>query len=95
MRCIAGAWSSKYGTMDDLYRATVQCAELGVTEPATQMMGGVAILDMKGTSLRHVANLTPSYAKKTVDLLQVINWFDLSPVKRIKLTFFATGKFPN
>jgi hypothetical protein len=73
MRCIAGAWSSKYGTMDDLYRATVQCAELGVTEPATQMMGGVAILDMKGTSLRHVANLTPSYAKKTVDLLQVIN----------------------
>ncbi|XP_059484492.1 alpha-tocopherol transfer protein-like [Neocloeon triangulifer] len=65
-----GAWSSKMGTMDDLYGATVQCAELGASEPATQMMGGVAVLDMKGTSLRHVANLSPSYAKKTVDLLQ-------------------------
>jgi hypothetical protein len=70
-KCCSGAWSSKAGTMDDIYRAMVQCAELGASEPATQMMGGVAVLDMKGTSLRHVSNLTPSYAKKTIDLLQV------------------------
>ncbi|XP_065346792.1 alpha-tocopherol transfer protein-like isoform X2 [Cloeon dipterum] len=65
-----GAWSSKFGSLDDIYRATVQCAEMGACEPATQMMGGVAVLDMKGTSLRHVTSLTPNFAKKVVDLIQ-------------------------
>lgn len=66
-----GAWDPKTCSIDDVYNMAVACAELGSREPTTQIAGGISILDMKDTSLRHVTQLSPAYAKKIIDWAQV------------------------
>lgn len=46
--------------------------ELAVREPETQIAGLTAIVDMNGFGLQqHAKFLSPYYAKRTVDVVQV------------------------
>lgn len=66
-----GRWRPNRVTVDDIFRATIILQELGSLEPISQIMGGVAIFDLKDLALEHLLHLSPSVAQKMIALLVV------------------------
>ncbi|XP_023163836.2 alpha-tocopherol transfer protein isoform X2 [Drosophila hydei] len=64
-----GCWRPNRVTVDDIFRATIILQELGSLEPISQIMGGVAIFDLKDLGLEHMLHLSPSVAQKMIALL--------------------------
>ncbi|EDW13468.2 alpha-tocopherol transfer protein isoform X1 [Drosophila mojavensis] len=64
-----GRWRPNRVTVDDIFRATIILQELGSLEPISQIMGGVAIFDLKDLALEHLLHLSPSVAQKMIALL--------------------------
>ncbi|SPP85475.1 blast:Alpha-tocopherol transfer protein [Drosophila guanche] len=64
-----GLWRPNRVTVDDIFRATIVLQELGSLEPISQIMGGVAIFDLKDLGLEHILHLSPSVAQKMIALL--------------------------
>ncbi|XP_064549100.1 alpha-tocopherol transfer protein isoform X2 [Drosophila montana] len=64
-----GLWRPNRVTVDDIFRATILLQELGSLEPISQIMGGVAIFDLKDLGLEHMLHLSPSVAQKMIALL--------------------------
>ncbi|KAH8273914.1 hypothetical protein KR044_003416, partial [Drosophila immigrans] len=64
-----GLWRPNRVTVDDIFRATIVLQELGSLEPISQIMGGIAIFDLKDLGLEHLLHLSPSVAQKMIALL--------------------------
>ncbi|KAM8715161.1 hypothetical protein ACLKA7_002241 [Drosophila subpalustris] len=64
-----GIWRPNRVTVDDIFRATIVLQELGSLEPISQIVGGVAIFDLKDLGLEHLLHLSPSVAQKMIALL--------------------------
>ncbi|EDW03189.1 alpha-tocopherol transfer protein isoform X2 [Drosophila grimshawi] len=64
-----GIWRPNRVTVDDIFRATIILQELGSMEPISQIMGGVAIFDLKDLGLEHLIHLSPGVAQKMLALL--------------------------
>lgn len=48
-----GRWDpDRYG-VDEIFRATLACLELGVLEQQMQILGGVALFDLEGLGMKH------------------------------------------
>jgi cell division FtsZ-interacting protein ZapD len=54
-----------------LFKATVIVLELAVLEQRAQILGGICIFDLGGISMQHAWQITPSIARKTVELMVV------------------------
>lgn len=65
--------------------------EGALTEPTTQITGGVIVFDMDGLTLQHAWQFNPAIAKRIVELLQVKKIL-LRPVKISKLHNFNLKK---
>lgn len=66
-----GNWKPAKTPIEDLFRVTLILLEVGALEPQAQILGGVGLFDMEGFSLNHCWNMTPSYAKKIIDMMVV------------------------
>lgn len=60
-------------TIEDIFRTNVLALEQVVQEPETQVAGLTVLVDMNGFGLQHAKFLSPYYARRTVEVIQV--WF--------------------
>jgi len=86
-----GIWKPSRVTVDDIFKATIVLQELGSLEPISQIVGGVAIFDLKDLGLEHLLHLSPSVAQKMIALLVVCILAPLFSEKlvRILISLFA------
>jgi cell division FtsZ-interacting protein ZapD len=68
---MTGNWNPDSYSIDELFKATVAILELAVLEQRAQILGGICIFDLGGISLQHAWNITPSVARRTVELMVV------------------------
>lgn len=68
---MSGNWNPSSYSIDELFKATVLVLELAVLEQRAQILGGICIFDLRGISLQHAWNVTPSVARRTVELMVV------------------------
>jgi hypothetical protein len=66
-----GNWNPSSFSIEEIFKATVVVLELAVLEQRAQILGGICIFDLGGISLQHAWHVTPSIAKRTVELLVV------------------------
>lgn len=64
-----GNWNPSNYSVEELFKATVVVLELAVLEQRAQIIGGICIFDFGGISMQHAWQITPSIARKTVELL--------------------------
>ncbi|XP_061707563.1 alpha-tocopherol transfer protein-like [Cydia pomonella] len=64
-----GCWDPNTIPTNDLFRATLIAMELGMMEPASQILGAHAIFDLEDIGLHHAWQVTPAIASKIVKLL--------------------------
>lgn len=64
-----GCWDPKIIPIEDLFKATILALELGMMEPRTQILGGVALFDLEDLGTQHAWQCTPSVAAKIVKIL--------------------------
>ncbi|XP_075992607.1 alpha-tocopherol transfer protein isoform X2 [Anticarsia gemmatalis] len=64
-----GCWDPNTVSVDDLFKATILALEIGLLEPRSQILGGVAIFDLEDFGIQHAWQVTPSVAAKMVKLL--------------------------
>jgi cell division FtsZ-interacting protein ZapD len=69
-----GNWDPSSHSADELMKATVIILELAVLEQRAQILGGICIFDLGGISLQHAWQITPSIARRTVELM-VVSYF--------------------
>jgi len=63
-------WKHNKCSLDEVYKGCVLFLEAAMLEPITQIAGAVILFDMDGLSLQQTWQFTPSFCKRTVDLLQ-------------------------
>jgi len=54
-----GNWNPRKYPAEMLFKATVGILEIGMLEPRQQIMGGIAIFDLKDISMTHAWSVTP------------------------------------
>ncbi|XP_024878443.1 alpha-tocopherol transfer protein-like [Temnothorax curvispinosus] len=64
-----GNWDPRKYSTEELFKATVGILELGILEPRAQIMGGVAIFDLKDISMTHAWSVTPQVATMMLSLM--------------------------
>ncbi|XP_037277324.2 alpha-tocopherol transfer protein-like [Rhipicephalus microplus] len=65
-----GAWNTDICSLNDFFRITLVHAEHVLLREEFQIRGIVAILDIRGLSVSHIAHYTPSAIKKFMTLIQ-------------------------
>ncbi|XP_076647670.1 alpha-tocopherol transfer protein isoform X1 [Halictus rubicundus] len=63
-------WNTKEISIDEIFRSVMLSLDAAMAEPKTQIAGVHVILNMEGMSLRHVAQLTPTFAAMLTDWVQ-------------------------
>ncbi|GLH15559.1 Uncharacterized protein GBIM_19984 [Gryllus bimaculatus] len=58
-------------SIEDIFRTNVLALEHVVQEPETQIAGLTVIVDMNGFGLQHAKFLSPYYARRTVEVIQI------------------------
>lgn len=71
MYIFPGCWDPKVISSNDLFKATILTLQLGVLEPRTQILGGIALFDLEDIGTQHAWQVTPSMANRIVKLLVV------------------------
>ncbi|PNF14739.1 hypothetical protein B7P43_G08927 [Cryptotermes secundus] len=64
-----GNWNPSSYSIEELFKATVVVLELAVLEQRAQILGGICIFDLGGISMQHAWQITPSIARRTVELM--------------------------
>lgn len=64
-----GNWDPRKYPVEEIFKASVIVLELGMLEPRAQILGGIAIFDLKGISMSHVWAVTPQIANMIMALM--------------------------
>lgn len=64
-----GNWNPRKYPVEEIFKATVIILELGVLEPAAQILGGIAIFDLEGITMAHAWTVTPQVASMVLALM--------------------------
>lgn len=64
-----GNWDPRKYPIEELFKATVIIMELGAMEARAQILGGVAIFDLRGISMAHAWAITPQVANMVIALM--------------------------
>ncbi|XP_034833210.1 alpha-tocopherol transfer protein-like isoform X2 [Maniola hyperantus] len=65
--CRIALWDPDFVPVEDLVRGCLIFLEVGIMQPKLQVLGGTALLDCEGITLKHLRQLTPSV------IMQIIN----------------------
>jgi hypothetical protein len=57
--------------VDDLIRGCLLLLEVGIMQPKLQVLGGTALLDCEGITMRHMRQLSPSIALQAMNVMGV------------------------
>lgn len=71
MNFVTENWVPSQISIYELFRALIMVLEIAMIEPKTQVGGVHVVLDMKGLSLNHIIQFTPSFAKNMLSFVQV------------------------
>jgi hypothetical protein len=58
-------------SIEDIFRTNILALEHIVQEPETQVAGLIVVVDMNGFGFQHAKFLSPYYARRTVEVIQV------------------------
>lgn len=72
-----GEWDPEKITVDEIFQATLVVLELAILEPRAQIMGGICIFDLGELTVNQAWYMTPSVAKKMIQIMVVSNFFSL------------------
>ncbi|XP_063367922.1 clavesin-1-like [Cydia amplana] len=67
--CRLGLWDPDKTPVEDLIRGTLLLLEVGIMQPKLQVLGGVAMVDCAGMTMKHMRHLTPSIALQAMNVL--------------------------
>ncbi|KAK8777937.1 hypothetical protein V5799_020722, partial [Amblyomma americanum] len=66
----SGAWKRELCSMDDFVRCCLVGAEYVLLDCEAQIQGVVVILDLQGLAVRDIAELTPTFLRRVLALMQ-------------------------
>ncbi|XP_045513296.1 clavesin-1-like [Pieris brassicae] len=64
-----GQWDPDVFAADDLVRGCLLLLEVGIMQPKLQVLGGTALVDCQGMTLKHMRHLTPSIALQAMNVM--------------------------
>ncbi|XP_072938263.1 clavesin-1-like isoform X2 [Epargyreus clarus] len=67
--CRLGQWDPSIIHVDDLIRGCLLLLEVGIMQPKLQVLGGTAMLDCEGLTMRHMRQLSPSIAMQAMNVM--------------------------
>ncbi|XP_076329351.1 alpha-tocopherol transfer protein-like [Tachypleus tridentatus] len=65
-----GIWDPAKHSANDIYRANLLCLEKAIEDPATQINGIIALLDLKEFGFHHIRQMSPAHCRRMVLLIQ-------------------------
>lgn len=65
-----GTWDPAKHSANDIYRANLLCLEKAIEDPATQINGIIALLDLKEFGFHHIRQMSPAHCRRMVLLIQ-------------------------
>ncbi|XP_076325945.1 alpha-tocopherol transfer protein-like isoform X3 [Tachypleus tridentatus] len=66
-----GIWDPAKHSANDIYRANLLCLEKAIEDPATQINGIIALLDLKEFGFHHIRQMSPAHCRRMVLLIQI------------------------
>lgn len=85
-----GKWSPDACSLEAMYKPCTLAWEHALEEPATQVNGIVALVDLEGGSLRHVGSMSPEHAFKIVYCVQECYPIRLKAIHIVNQPLFFT-----
>ncbi|OWR46676.1 alpha-tocopherol transfer protein-like [Danaus plexippus] len=67
--CRLGQWNPDIYPADDLIRGCLLSLEIGIMQPKLQVLGGTAIVDCEGITMKHMRQLSPSIAVQAMNIM--------------------------
>ncbi|XP_060804418.1 clavesin-1 [Amyelois transitella] len=67
--CRLGQWDPDLFSIDELTRGCLLLLEIGIMQPKLQVLGGTALIDCQGLTMKHVRQITPSSAIHAMNVL--------------------------
>ncbi|XP_077519336.1 alpha-tocopherol transfer protein-like isoform X1 [Amblyomma americanum] len=85
-----GKWSPDVCSLEAMYKPSTLAWELALEEAGTQVNGIVALVDLDGGSLKHVASMSPAHAFKIVYCVQECYPIRLKAIHIVNQPLFFT-----
>ncbi|KAG7300480.1 hypothetical protein JYU34_016111 [Plutella xylostella] len=70
--CRLGQWDPDTIPVDDLIRGLLLLLEIGIMQPKLQILGGTAMVDCQGLTMKHIRQLTPAIAVQAMNIMGII-----------------------
>ncbi|KAL4717305.1 hypothetical protein ACJJTC_017192 [Scirpophaga incertulas] len=67
--CRLGQWDPDVLPVEDLIRGCLLLLEVGIMQPKLQVLGGTALLDCQGISMKHMRQLSPAVAMQAMNVM--------------------------
>lgn len=64
-----GLWNPDECPVDDLVRGGLLLLEIGIMQPKLQVLGGTALLDCEGLTMKHIRQLSPAVAMQLMNVM--------------------------
>ncbi|XP_022824879.1 alpha-tocopherol transfer protein-like [Spodoptera litura] len=67
--CRLGQWDPDDYPVDDLIRGCLLLLEIGIMQPKLQVLGGTALLDCEGLTMKHMRQFSPAIALQAMNVM--------------------------
>ncbi|KAL0821305.1 hypothetical protein ABMA28_005899 [Loxostege sticticalis] len=67
--CRLGQWDPDQFPVDDLIRGCLLLLEVGIMQPKLQILGGTALIDCEGITMKHFRQLSPAIALQAMNVM--------------------------
>ncbi|XP_059062234.1 clavesin-1-like [Achroia grisella] len=67
--CRLGLWDPDQISAEDLVSACLLLLEVGIMQPKLQVLGGTALVDCEGITMKHVRHISPSIALQAINVM--------------------------
>ncbi|KAM3960458.1 clavesin-2 [Aphomia sociella] len=67
--CRLGLWDPDVFPPEDLIRGCLLLLEVGIMQPKLQVLGGTALIDCEGLTMKHIRNISPTIALQAINVM--------------------------
>ncbi|XP_049871715.1 clavesin-1-like isoform X2 [Pectinophora gossypiella] len=67
--CRLGLWDPDEHSIEEVLRGALLLLEIGIMQPKLQVLGGTALLDCEGLTMKHMKHLSPTYALHAMNIM--------------------------